>query len=99
MDGLLKLLLEVEKRPGLYIGNKELRRLDSFIFGYRFAKMEDDCEFGKWFESDFHTYLAEKYNDKRTLNVAGLIIENEEDGNSTDAFFRLLHEFLEEHIV
>lgn len=97
MDGLLKLLVEVEKRPAIYIGSKDLRCLDNFLFGYRLAKREEDNTFGIWFEDDFRTYLARKYKDKRSLNVAGLIIENERDGNSTDTFFRLLHEFLNEH--
>lgn len=99
MDALLKLILEVEKKPALYIGNKDLRRLDHFLSGYRFAKREEESSFGDWFEHDFREYLSKKYNDKRTFNVAGLIRANEEDGNSTDAFFRLLHEFLEKHVV
>lgn len=99
MDNLLKLLLDVEKRPTIYILNKDLRCLDNFLFGYRFAKREEDSKYGEWFENDFRIYLAEKYDDNRALNVASLIIENEEDGNSTDIFFRLLHEFLKKHDV
>jgi hypothetical protein len=99
MDSFLELILKVEIRPEIYIGNKDLKCFDCFLFGYRFAKQEKDIEYGNWWHDDFRAYLAAKYNDKRTLNVAGLIIENEKDGNSTDTFFRLLHEFLEKSII
>lgn len=102
MDDLLKLILEVEKKPGLYIGRKDLECLSHFLYGYYFAKCEEGSDFGVWFYLYFREYLAEKYKDKRTLNVTGLIIENEEGGNSADTFdtfFRLLHEYLEKHVV
>jgi len=99
MDNLLNLLVEIEKRPGLYIGNTDLTCLSHFLGGYCFAKTEDNSEFGKWLNNDFRVFLAERYNDNRTYNWARLIIENEVDGNSTDAFFRLLHEYLKDHIV
>lgn len=59
MDDLLKLIFAVEKRPGMYIGNKDLRCLGHFLSGYRFAKREDDNNFGDWFENDFREYLTE----------------------------------------
>jgi len=96
MDELLGFILQREKRPGLYIGNTDLRCLGHFLSEYVFAKSEKrDEKFGKWLFDDFRVFLAEKYNDSRTYNWYGLIIANEVDGDSTDAFFRLLHEYLE----
>lgn len=99
MDNLLKLLFEIEKRPQLYIGNTDLTCLSHFLSGYCFAKAEDNNDCWKWLNGDFRAFLAEKYNDKRSYNWARLIIENEADGNSTDAFFRLLHEYTEGRTV
>jgi len=58
------------------------------------AKQEDDTEYGKWLWDGFRTYLAEKYNDNRSFDWSGLILENEADGSTTDTFFRLLHDYL-----
>ena len=95
----MKLFSQIEKRPALYIGNTDLNRLGHFIGGYCFAKQEEDFDFGKWLFHDFTRYLVNKYRDSRTLNWYGLIAANEADGNSTDAFFRLLHEYLADHTI
>ena len=99
MDELQKLFFQIEKRPALYIGNTDLMCLGNFIGGYCFAKREENHDFGKWLYDDFRLYLAQKYNDDRTFNWYGLIRANEADGDSTDSFFRLLHEYLADHIV
>lgn len=83
-----KLILEIEKRPPIYTGNKDLRCLDNFFPNLRkIVNLANGLGI-------FRVYLAEKYDDNRTLNVAGLIIENEEDGNSTDTFLDCSMSFL-----
>ena len=99
MNDLLKLILEIEKRPALWIGNTDLRCLGHFLAGYCLAKSEEIEEYGKWLFDDFRIYLAQKYQDNRTFNMVSLIINNEVDGNSTDAFFRLLHEYLKDNSI
>lgn len=94
MDELLRFILEIEKRPGLYIGNTDLKSLGHFLGGYIFAKSESNEGFGRWLYEDFRVFLVERYNDNRSFNWPHLIIANELDGDSTDAFFRLLHEYL-----
>lgn len=91
--GLIKLL---EPRPPLYIGSRDIRDLDQFIGGFRFAAMQEHPGFDDWLHRDFRDYLAEKYADTRTVNWCHLIRDHEPDGNSTDAFFRLIHEFLDQ---
>jgi hypothetical protein len=97
MDDLLKLILEIEKRPALWIGSTDTRFLRHFLSGYCYAKSGATDGYRNWLFEDFRNYLAEKYEDVSTLDWSGLIIENEADGNSTDTFYRLLHEFLEKH--
>ena len=107
MNDLLEFVLKIEERPGLWIGNTDTGYLFQFLSGYCLAKSEGEdgfkghfvSEYGKWLFDDFRIYLATKYKDSRTFNWAGLIINNEPDGNSTDAFFRLLHEYLADHTV
>jgi len=97
MDELLEFILKIEKRPQLLIGNTELKSLGHYFDGYIFAKSESNKDFGRWLYVDFREFLANKYNESRTLNWYGLIIANEVGGDSTDAFFRLLHEYLANH--
>ena len=99
MNDLLKLILRIEIRPGLWIGNTDIDCLGHFLSGYCTAKSENEEGYGVWLFQDFTRYLAKKYEDTRTFNWVGLIRENEIDGKSTDAFFRLLHEYLENHTV
>ena len=105
MNRLLELILKMEERPGMWIGNDNTDFLFQFLSGYCYAKLEGTdesswvSELGKWLFVDFREYLAERYKDSRTIHWAGLISANEVNGNSTDAFFRLLHEYLEEHPI
>ena len=99
MNDLLKLIFKIEQRPGLWIGNTDIDYLGQFLSGYCTAKSEETEGYGVWLFNDFTRYLAEKYEDSRPLIWVSLIRENETDGKSTDAFFRLLHEYLENHTV
>ena len=94
MDNLLDLILKIEKRPGLWIGGTDIEALGHFLNGYCWAKSEGNERYGTWLFIDFTRYLAEKYEDERTYNWVGLIRENEPNGKSTDAFFRLLREYI-----
>ena len=88
--GLLKLL---EPQPALYTGSRDIRDLDQFLNGFCFAAMQEHPGFDDWLHGDFRLYLAKKYADTRTVNWCRLIRDHEPDGDSTDAFFRLVHEF------
>lgn len=94
MDDLIKLLRNVEKKPELFIGNRDIRSLRHFLFGYCIGRSLDTPGYGEWLFGDFRNYLAALYRDNRSFDWCGLIRANEEDGGSTDAFFRLLDSFL-----
>lgn len=58
-----ELLLEIRKRPGIYIGAPSLIRLRIYIFGYIHAmKMELGLECGDRVFWDFNEWLNRKYN-------------------------------------
>ena len=90
LDSLLR---RIEPRPELFIGSRDIRALSHFLNGYIWAAKEEHPNFDDWIHTDFQSWLARKYNDIRTLNWCGLIRLHEPDGDSTDAFFRLLCEF------
>ena len=87
MSELLSLLIEIKKKPELYIGCKDIMFLRHYLSGYCMAKAELITGYGDWLFNDFRIFLAEKYQDNRSYDWSGLIIENEEEGNSTDTFF------------
>lgn len=86
----------LEFRPELYIGSRDIRDLFHFLNGFCFAAEQEDPAFDDWLQRDFREYLARKYRDTRTVNCCHLIRDHEPDGDSTDAFFRLAHEFLDQ---
>lgn len=83
----------LESNPALYIGSHGIAALDQFLGGYALAQLEENPMFDNWLQNEFTPWLAEKYHDTRTLNWCGLIRAHEPDGDSTDAFFRLVREF------
>lgn len=95
MDTLRQLLEKIEKCPALYIGCKDIHRLRAFLSGYDHAceQTVPGYEYG-WLWEDFRLWLAERYADRRAFDWATLIAAHEPDGQSTDAFFRLLNEYL-----
>jgi len=93
MNSMLELLRKIEKCPALYIGGKDIHRLRAFLSGYgQDAMLRDD-----WLWNGFREWLAERYSDTRAFDWASLIAAHEPDGDSTDAFFRLLNEYLAAH--
>ena len=94
MDRLYELIMKIKPRPELYIGTRDVQRLRAFLSGYCQAceEMMSDCS-GSWLWDGFRLYLAQKYSDCRSLDWAGLLEHHEPDGQSTDAFFRLLEEY------
>lgn len=94
LPGLTEVVELLEPRPELYIGSRDIRDLFHFLNGFYFAAVQEDPDFDNWLQGDFQDYLEQKYGDNRTINWCHLIRDHEPDGDSTDAFFRLVHEFL-----
>ncbi len=93
MKTTMELLREIEKCPALYIGCKDIHRLRAYLSGYGYAASTQD----DWLWNGFREWLADRYSDTRTFDWASLIAAHEPDGDSTDAFFRLLNEYLAAH--
>lgn len=96
LPDLTEVIELLEFRPELYIGSRDIRDLLHFLNGFCFAAKQENPGFDDWLQGDFQKYLARKYRDTRTVNWCHLIRDHEPDGDSTDAFFRLAHEFLDQ---
>lgn len=90
-----ELLLDIEKLPELYIGDRNIYHLRHYLCGYISALYEYSPGDIDWEFDAFNKYLARKYNDNRSIDWSRLIASYEPDGSSTNAFFRLLHEYFE----
>lgn len=92
---ITEFLQKLEKCPALYIGDDDIRKLRHFLSGYIGAVEEYRPEDVDWNWNEFNDSLARKYSDYRTIDWSMLIWDHEPDGHSTDAFFRLHHDFLD----
>ena len=93
-----KLLANIKRRPGMYIGKMSLEFLQNFFNGY-------NCAAKLHFNDEKHHILAEGFNDfvavkllghnKTVLNYCSLIYETEGDEDkAVNMFFELLNECL-----
>lgn len=92
-----ELLSRVLKRPGMFLGKKELRRFELWAYGYNEALRETGLVGERvWLPFDeLNKCASAKYGDDRTLNCAGMILERvPDDGRAFDAFFEMLNEVL-----
>ncbi len=97
MPGTLFGLLDaIRERPGWYVGRKSLRHLHTWLWGFRFARLQlnapplpDEEEFAR-----FDWFVCEKYRRYDTVGWAGKIgYYHHDDADAFDEFFRLLDEF------
>jgi len=93
------LILHIEKRPQIYVGEKNLSLISAFLEGYLF---NDAIRLGERAEYDFRynfgEWLRNKFNYE--LELGWLTIINEisynENLDSVDVFFREYHLFKKE---
>lgn len=102
---LIKFLIEIKKRPLLFLGKKSMQRLSyiqmGFIFGYNNAR---DYDLNTFFEktkdgnvwTNFQRYLSEKYKIS-SLDDSELITFCGSDERAFDLFFDELEIFLKEN--
>ena len=97
---ICKLILNIERNYGVYIGNKSLTNLAHFLNGYSFRFFEER-QYLFSFRSDFQSYIEAKYQQKKAYAAYAWndIILNENESNEEaafDAFYQLFHQFLKE---
>ncbi|MBO4990056.1 MAG: hypothetical protein J6D37_06960 [Clostridia bacterium] len=97
MDRLLKLLYEIKKVPGMYLGKPSLMYLHFYIEGYRHREYELTNVYPAFFPG-FDEFIHERYGIRSTHGWASIITFFE--GTDEKAFYQfyvLLEEFLKNH--
>jgi hypothetical protein len=92
MNTLRELLIEIKRRPGMYIGHQSLTRLSSFIGGWLFGKVEvPDADI----LNGFQDWIAIKYHITSSHGWDDIILFFELDERSAfDRFWILFDEYL-----
>lgn len=92
MDKLYQRLQEIKQRPGLYLGEKTLVRLEKFLSGYALCREDYGIEKTKLFDG-FDDFVRERYGIK-THNAMQII--NFYSGTKEEAFYKYF-ELLEKY--
>lgn len=97
MDIVIKKLLEIRKKPGMYLGELSLRLLRPYIEGYIACLYEQNKEFDTIFFY-FIKHIQHKYNiysNHGWNSIISFYSSNEED--ALNNFYYCLDEFIEEY--
>ncbi|WP_437896394.1 hypothetical protein [Sorangium sp. So ce124] len=97
---LLAFLKRVSVRPGMFLGDENVRTLATFIHGYRQARIDLGMpEFGATESSlfdEFEKWLAAKLDDTRDVAWPTLVATQDPGERNVRTFFLLFEEFLRE---
>lgn len=94
-----ELIKKIKQRPTLYINQRSLSQLKTFIDGYTFALRQVNIpvsEQEREFE-DFQKWIEQKYNQPSTQHWYKIILFYAEDEtDALDKFFELFREFMQQ---
>jgi hypothetical protein len=97
---LLAFLKRVSARPGMFLGDENVKTLSTFIQGYRQARIDLGVpELGTAESSlldEFEKWLADKLGDTRDVAWPTLIATEDPSERNTQTFFSRFEEFLQE---
>ena len=98
----LDLLVYVEKRPLMYLSEKNMKILESFITGYYLCEGLNDIPSKKddIFREKFYDWLIEQFDFLQTTHTLRVLIEQIakfEKRDEFDCFFYYLKLFIENH--
>ena len=93
---IYNLLMDIRKRPGVYLGQKSLTLLHSFLGGYIVRLAEEgytDVDL-----NDFQNYIANRFNIQSAHSWAHIIrFYSGSEAEAFDRFYELLDEYLSEN--
>ncbi len=89
------LLMDIKKRPGVYLGQKSLTLLNAFLGGYIFRLREEGCSDASL--TDFQDYIRDRFNIQSAHGWAHIIrFYSTSEAEAFDRFYELLNDFLAE---
>lgn len=98
---LLDFLVLSERRPGMYFGALGPRDIQRVLAGWQYHRSTapDLDPFADLFFSDFHAFVAARYEDRRNLGWGAMISERAGDGvGGHAAFMALVRDFFSERV-
>jgi hypothetical protein len=96
-NNITRLLADIKKRPGVYIGKKSLDRLATFISGYMCCVHERDGASPEYLPG-FQEFIAERYNIHSVHGWPEIIqFFNVTEEDAFDEFYRLLNTYYKTH--
>ncbi len=100
MIGFYKLIQKIKQRPSLYLGQRSISHLQTFLDGYTFARREQNLpvtEEEREFEG-FQEWVEFRFNQQSTQSWAKIILfYSEDERDALVRFFELFAEFWQHH--
>ncbi len=97
MNSLITILKKIEKNPLLYLGKKDLRRLQSFITGYLTCEEDNNENESTMFFDSFKNYFNSIYGLRSYYDFCSIICQElQSEEEAFDKFFELFNAFLNE---
>jgi len=97
MNDYYELLQQIQKKPGLYIGNSSISSLYMFLTGYQFARRQLNIPLSAQEREfrEFQPWLQEKFGTTTSQSWSQLILFHAlDERDAFERFFALLQEFL-----
>ncbi|WP_238360615.1 hypothetical protein [Iningainema tapete] len=98
MIGFYQIIQKIKQRPSLYLGQRSISHLQTFLDGYTFARREQGVpttEEEREFE-EFQEWIEQRFNQESTQSWARIILfYSEDERDALDRFFELFAEFLQ----
>jgi len=92
MNSIKSFIIEVESRPSLYLGERSLKALKSFIDGWVFGA--DDRIEDSYLLDDFQKWTEKRFNIRESQSWSRIILFHSIDEyDALNNFFRLFKEF------
>lgn len=99
---LIQLLKSIEKRPGMYLGQRDLGLLQSYINGFYMCEIQNKIvdKNDERFQDEFYHWLKKKYELEACNSWKELIKQlSEKNGkDELDLFFSVFNEFKREKL-
>lgn len=97
MSDLYELFGKIRQKPPMYLGGRSIFQLESFYYGYMFARSELGITSTKqeYDFANFHSWLEERLDVKTTRSWASMILfRSANEIDALELFFQLLEEFI-----
>lgn len=96
MNSITNILKRIEEKPLLYLGEKDLRRLRSFITGYLICEADNNQNESMMFFESFKNYFNGIYGLRSYYDWCSVLRqESDSEEEAFDKFFELFNSFLE----